>query len=369
VDKHNRVLNQFHYTASAADAVTHHMLWIRATLKEAGIGGEIFVGRNQAPASYGILPFEKTQVNKGEGLLLHHSHGNPLLAALLRTHTRKALVYHNITPEVFFPHDPHLAAFSYEGRKQIADYSSHVERAFGVSRFNCRELELAGFSSPEVFPLLDLSPTAERVRSAPLPTPSKTHDLIFVGKQTPHKNQALLIRALFYLQAASPGKYRLLLVGRGDPLYSEYLRLLAKKLGLAEQVIFTGPVSSPRLESLYLSASALVCTSLHEGFCVPLVEAMQRQLPVFALPSAGIRETLGTAGVRLAAPNPLKIAEAVDTVLSDPSAVHTILEGQELRLAELSQVHNPTRLVQLCEAFLEEGLLSSPKVSAPEVYV
>ncbi len=346
-------IHQFHYTATAGDAVTNHMLLIRAALREVGIAGNIFVGENRAPKSYDIQTFMPAKMWNSDLVLVHHSHGNPLLQELFKVEIPRALIYHNVTPASFFRHDPFMARFSQKGRDELQAFQGNCVAAFGVSRFNCAELEVMGFVRPQIFPLLDLSTpfSPHAVIGRRVATAART--LLFVGKQTPHKNQSLLLQVLFYLQKNDPGKYRLVLAGRADPVYAEYLRLLAKVLGLRSAVTFTGPISQSQLEGLYAEAAALVCPSLHEGFCVPVVEAMQRQIPVFALPTTGLRETLGRAGVRLVSRQPHKIAESIDTVLSDNAAVDAIVQGQEARLGELAETHNRKRMQSLCLSLVE----------------
>jgi glycosyltransferase involved in cell wall biosynthesis len=347
------VIHQFHFTATAGDAVTNHMLLIRAALKEAGIGGEIFVGENKAPKSYEIQPFQPARLWNSDLILVHHSHGNPMLRDLLKVEIPKALIYHNVTPSPFFAHDPFMARYSKRGRDELHEFVGNCVAAFGVSRFNCAELEVLGFVRPQVFPLLDLSAPLLRRPGTVKRTADPTRTLLFVGKQTPHKNQALLLQTLYYLQKNNPGKYRLVLAGRADPVYAQYLRLLTRLLGLEKHVVFTGPIAQNQLEAFYAEAAALVCPSLHEGFCVPIVEAMQREIPVFAIPTTGIRETLGKAGVRLVARHPHKIAEALDVVLDDAAAVDAILDGQKARLGELAVTQNRQRIQALCVALVE----------------
>lgn len=338
-------IHQFHYTATAGDAVTNHMLFIRSALRDIGIGGEIFVGESRAPASYRIHPFAPNRFWDSDLVLVHHSHGNPLLREILQLEIPRALIYHNVTPPTFFAHDPHMARFSNKGRSELAAYAGVVSAAFGVSRYNCAELKAMGFQNPTVFPLVDLSqgPVEPKPKAS-----SDEKELVFVGKLTPHKNQALLLHMLYYLEHAYPGLYRLVLAGRADPLYAEYLKLAARALGLEDRVRFTGPVVQKELELVYQRAAALVCPSLHEGFCVPLVEAMQRRVPVFAIPVTGVRETLGKAGVRLVSRQPHKIAESVHTVLSDARATQGIVAGQITRLEELARIHNRERVRSLC---------------------
>ncbi len=360
-------IHQFHYCASQADAVTGQMLWIQTALRQVGIGGEIFCIENKTPPSSGIRQFTPAQFNSGDLALIHHSHGNPDLARVLNTSLPKALIYHNVTPSHFFKHDPHLAEFSNLGRRQIAEFRGKIIAAFGDSRYNCSELEVAGLSSPEIFPLLNIDPhPAEKAEENDASTRPRT--LCFVGKQAPHKNQALLIQSLAYLQNAYPDVYRLVLVGRADPLYGDYLRLLSKALRVEKHVTFTGPLSNSDLETVYQTSSALVCASLHEGFCIPLVEAMRNRLAVFALPTSGVRETLGQAGVRLVSREPAKIAESIHTVLENSAALSAVLESQVNQLDKLSKQHSTARLQSICTQLLGP-LPHTLSAAMPELYV
>lgn len=344
-------IHQFHFAATAGDAITNQMRLIQSALREAGIGGEIFAVENRAPAAYGIKRFEPAQMWNSDLILVHHSHANPRLDEVLRIEIPKALIYHNVTPARFFLHDPYLARFSEDGRRQLKAFVGNVVAAFGDSRFNCAELELVGLPKPSVFPLLDL--TGPMPGSAAAPRARGPRQLLFVGKLTPHKNQALLVQMLYYLQKIAPDQYSLTLAGRSDPLYGEYLRLLAKGLGIGDRVRLTGPISQSELERIYAESDAFVCASLHEGFCVPLVEAMQRHLPIFAIPTTGVRETLGKAAVRWVTRIPYKMAESVDTVLGDPEALQIVVKGQDQRLRELAGVHRADRIPELLRALVD----------------
>jgi glycosyltransferase involved in cell wall biosynthesis len=344
-------IHQFHYATAAGDAVTNQMRFIRDSLREAGVTGEIFARENKAPAEYGIRAFLPEALWNADLILVHHSHGNPALSSLLRIEIPQALIYHNVTPARFFQHDPYIARLCELGRRQLKEFRDAVVATFAVSRYNARELEALGFPEPRLFPLFHLEslPAARRPRPkrAKSAAPGTPLELLFVGKLAPHKNQALLIETLYYLHRAFPGKYRLVLVGREDPIYGDYLRQLARALRVEGHVRFTGRVSQEELTHAYESAAAYVSTSRHEGFGVPLVEAMLHAIPVLALPSSGVKETLGLAGVRLETRLPHRIAEIVDTVLERPAACRQILRGQATRLRVLKQFHNRQRVQSL----------------------
>ncbi len=88
-------------------------------------------------------------------------------------------------------------------------------------------------------------------------------------------------------------------------------------MGLEDSVVFAGSVSGEELAGWYSVADVFVCVSEHEGFCVPVVEAMAWGVPVVAFGAAAVPETVGDGGVVLGVKDPVVVASAVDRVLSD----------------------------------------------------
>ncbi|MBY0370631.1 glycosyltransferase family 4 protein [bacterium] len=356
----NRTIHQFHYTVSDHDAVGNHLRLIQRALRQEGIGGEIFACEDRTHGAT-VRRFVPGALSGADLVLVHHSQGNPALDRVLAENAPKALLYHNITPENFFRHDPYVAELSRLGRQQLHAFHGKVVAAFGDSRFNCAELRVMGFSHAEVFPLLDLDPTP----AVPSPKVSGLRRLTFVGRIAHHKNQAFLVEVLAELERAFPGHYELWLAGKADPLYGTYLSLLAKARGVSEIVNCRSGMNETQLRALYASSHAFVCASLHEGFCVPLVEAMQAGLPVFALPTTGIRGTLGHSGIRMANRSPRDFAHTIHATLGEPEAVETTVQGQAAQLGELARWHNAARIRTLC-ASLMPGQAAPP---TPEGYL
>lgn len=334
-------INQFHYAASPGDAVTNHMFLIQKALLAAGIKGSICAVERKHLEEDRVQPFRKERIWDCDLLLIHHSHGNPVLSDVLGIEIPKAVIYHNVTPASFFPHDPHIQHLCAMGRDQLLDIRGNVVAAFADSQYNANELLAVGFKNVRLLPLLDLSqmevpqPNGEPVdEKAPV-------NLLFVGRLSPHKNQSLLIETFFYLKPKLPRHSRLVLVGGGDPVYTSYLKLLAKQLGVSHSIQFTGKVTDKELTHLYESADALVCTSLHEGFCIPLVEAMKQDVPVFYLPEGAIPETMGASGMRLDTQNPIALAELLNYALRDSKILDEMRRSQAIRLTELKEIQRP----------------------------
>ena len=246
--------------------------------------------------------------------------GNEVFDQLVKLPARKILIYHNVTPAEFFSGiNPHAALHAQLGRKQLATLAAPIDLGVGVSDYNRRELEAAGFTRTAVVPLL-IDWTA--YDGAPDPAvlaqwASARTKILFVGRISPHKRQDDLIRLIAYERACVDPEAQLILVGsyRDQPQYHGRLRALAEELGIAQAVTFAGSVSLAALVAYYRTATAFVSLSEHEGFGVPLLEAMHFGLPVIAYDAAAVGETLGGAGVLLPDRDLARAAEAVGLVL------------------------------------------------------
>jgi glycosyltransferase involved in cell wall biosynthesis len=324
VDGAGAVVHQFHYTAAAGDAVTNQMFFIQRSLAAAGVPGDVLAIERKGIDPSRAAIFSEDHVANSDLLLVHHSHGNPALKRVLSTGARKAGVYHNVTPSEFFRHDPHMERLSRLGRDQLRELVERIPVWFADSDYNARELGVRA----ELLPLLEIPPISRR---APRRVEAPWR-LLFVGKLTPHKDASRLIETLFHLRRSLGADAELVLVGGYDPVYGAYARQLATLLGLERHVRFAGKVSDAARDALYDDATAFVCLSRHEGFCVPLIEAMQLGIPTFALDAGAVRETLDGAGVLIRHDDPFEVARIIAAVLSSPGAVEELVAGQWERL-------------------------------------
>jgi glycosyltransferase involved in cell wall biosynthesis len=107
---------------------------------------------------------------------------------------------------------------------------------------------------------------------------------------------------------------------------------LCAELGLLDHVVFTGPVSQAELCTYYRLAAVYLCLSEHEGFCVPLLEAMHFDVPVVAYAAAGVPGTMGDAGLLVREKDFPAVAELVHCVIRDPELRAAVVARQRARL-------------------------------------
>ena len=176
-----------------------------------------------------------------------------------------------------------------------------------ISEYNRQELEALGFAPTGVLPIavdtVAHHAAASRGRRSSRSSTTSFVNFLFVGRIAPNKKIEDHIRLAEHYKRYVDAYYRFIFVGRYDvvPRYYATIRaLMAEYRMLAERFIFTGPVPDEELAVYYRHAAVYISLSEHEGFCVPLVEAMAADVPVLAYAAAAVPETLGGAGVQFA---------------------------------------------------------------------
>ena len=302
-----------------------------------------------------VRPFSDPAATRGDVTIFHFALPSPMTARFAALDGVKILQYHNITPAAFFaPYDPQLFRLAALGRRELATLAGHVDLAVGDSDFNRRELAALGFTRTGVLPI---AVNTERITAAP-PRPALERilrdgliNVLFVGRIVPNKKIEDHIRLAEIYKRYVDSYYRFIFVGRYDgvPRYYDQVRaLIAEYDMLPDRFWFTGPVPDEDLAAFYRWADAYVSLSEHEGFCVPLVEAMAADVPVVAYAAGAVPETLGGAGL-LFAPKDLELAaELLGSVVYDRGVRARVLDGQRRRLQDFA----PDRI----EAQLRETL-------------
>ena len=340
-----------------ADAVGHHTLQTHRALQEAGVAAAIWALTIDSQLTGCARPCSDFGRGGGEGggasVLLYQAASDSagIVPMLLDRPEVKAISYHNVTPASYFePFDPVTAAGLRAAAREVRALAPRVGAAIAASEFNAAALREMGADPVHVVPPY-LGPV---LRAAPDPATLAALDdrrpgtsLIFVGRIAPNKGHEHLIRLLAAMRGGIDPEATLWLVGPpGPPLYMRALQRLVDALAPGA-VELAGPVSTAELLAYYRRADVFVCMSDHEGFGIPLVEAMRMEVPVVAYDAGAVAETLGGAGVLVRTREPRFLAELVARVAGDAELRLQLRRRQLQRAAELESFPRDQKLVDI----------------------
>ncbi len=331
---------------ASRDAIGGHVVQLRDLLRSRGYRSDIYYGTASIDRLDHGFPVSRLgdPSSNGRVLLYQLSIGSGVADVFRQRGERKFVNYHNITPaDLLEAWVPSVGEEVRRGRAQLRDLAPVTEFAIADSCFNERELQAAGYRSTTTVPLLvDLdgfAGTPDPKVAARLAEQKSDGgaDLLFVGKVSPHKGQHDLVKALAAYRRLYDAKARLHLVG--GPISESYqsaVERFAEELGLGGAVDFAGSVSHEELIAHYNAADAFVCLSNHEGFCVPLLEAMYHRLPIVAYANTAVPETVEGAGLILPDKEPIRVAAALDRVVRDDVLRATLARSASERLLAFS---------------------------------
>src|SRR5215210_5441083 len=328
-------------TLGYGDAIGHEVLGIQRVLRGAGYTSEIFVETADPRLEDLTVDYrEMVGAVDADDILVHHfSIGSRASRTAYALPGRMVLVYHNITPaEYFIGVHKDLVKLCYRGRRELTAYIERSDLALGDSEYNRRELEALGFHATGVLPVipdfvhLDVAPD----RALAGGFDDEWTNVIFVGRVIPNKKFEDVIRAFHAYRTRHNPRSRLLLVGSygGFEKYLAMLQSLIARLGTPD-VHFLGHVRNEELTALYDIGDLFLCASEHEGFCVPLIEAFYKGIPVMAFASTAVPATMDGGGVLYNTKDPLHVAEVMAAVLDDPRIAGAVIASQDAALARL----------------------------------
>ncbi|MHB8330328.1 MAG: glycosyltransferase family 4 protein [Acidimicrobiales bacterium] len=346
------------------DAIGVHVLHVRELLRDLGYRSDIWC-RGAFPEVRGecrLLDELPGRPLHGTWWLYHLSSGSPA-ADVIGARSEPVMVdYHNITPASFFePWVPWAVESAHQGRRQLAELADGAFFAMADSRYNDDELRGAGFRRSVVVPplfdhdALGLGADHETLAHRRAERAGGGADWLFVGRIAPSKAQHDLVKAFVCYRRWHDPAARLHLVGTGlGDAYPAAMRRFAESLGVADAVRMPGAVSEGVLGAHYATADVFVSASEHEGFCIPLVEAMQAGVPVVAYDAGAVAETAGAGALVLPDKSPMVLAEAVHRVLTDQELRARLVSAGRARSRDFTLDRGRARW----EAALAEALVA-----------
>ncbi len=335
-----QVIPQLNY----GDAVGNDAIAICNVIDEMGYETAIYAetvdDRLKSPLYRNFSKIPK--LNDDDILIFNHCSGTELCYKILQFGGRKMMIYHNITPpEFFLPYNREAFETISQGYKQTRYLSDKIEYVMADSEYNATDLKNMGYSCPMyirpiLIPFEDYAKEPDKDIIARYSDDGYTN-IVFVGRIAPNKKQEDIIKAFAYYKKHINPKSRLILVGNSSGMekYDKALKDYVDALML-EDVIFTGHISFKAILAYYRIADVFLCMSEHEGFCVPLVEAMYFNVPIIAYNSSAIPDTLGGSGILINDKDPVFTAFLIDRLVNDEQLRSEVIEGQNERLKDFS---------------------------------
>lgn len=341
-------------TISYGDAIGNDCLAIRDCLTEAGYGGDIYAEqidpKLQNNGISGIKSIHEYHDN-ADIIICHVAIRWDYMLTLGERPGHKIFIYHNITPPHFFKEyeNPAVANHCGEGLKQLKALRLVPSLCLADSAYNKAELEKAGYLCPvHVLPVI----CQFREQTAVRKDKGDSVNILFVGRLAPNKKQHDILEAFYIYRKNINPRSRLILLGGGEDDYAEALKAYPRSIGL-DGVTFTGHVSDSEKDAYYRNADVFLCLSEHEGFCVPLLEAMHYEVPIIAYRSSAVTETLGGAGLLLERKEPEIVAEAIDMVMTDEKLRNSLVANGRERLKDFAPENVKALLLNELKAYTD----------------
>ena len=311
--------------AGRTDAITNMARTLRETLRTLG-ESEIYA-RHPAPGVDDVLPLCQFphDGSAGQTIVFHASGGDPDVFELLDSVAERiVLVFHNIAPaELFDDVDPSRAEMLRLGWQELELLRPKVCLAIADSAHNAKCLADVGYEDIKV---IAAGVDAYRLHRL-TPDPAMWHRLghevhgpllMYVGQSVPHKRPEVLVQ-MQYLLTRHVGRFpSLAMVGPPTVPVVNAAALEQARVLRVPGCLFYGQITDAELAAVYRRADLFVTASMHEGLCIPILEAMAAGVPVVGRAVGALPDTVGDAGLLLPADaGPEMFAEAVGELLDD----------------------------------------------------
>lgn len=271
--------------------------------------------------------FKDLKIKKDDLFLHHYSGFSKVIEEIRRLKCTKVMVYHNITPPEFM--NGTAREHCLRGIEQLKTLGDCYQYFVGDSQFNVDGLIEYGVTGHgDVLPIAVEFTKGNVVRRAKKPDEEKI--VLFVGRIVQNKKIENVIRAFDYYNSNINNHSKLCIPGNlhVSPDYTGELMELVDSLPSSNCIDLMGKISDEALQVLFGEADVYVSMSEHEGFGIPLLEAMNYQIPVVAYDSAAVAETMGDAGVLLKSNKPEVAARVIHRVVTDADLQRKLVAAQ-----------------------------------------
>lgn len=322
------------------DGVSNDVIHQHELLDEMGVENQIYSKWYNERVSNYTREID-TYRPEADDLVLYHFSGKTFIIDQVSEYPGKRILrYHNVTPPAFFKDsNPQAYQNCKEGLEQLCAHLGRFDGFCADSPFNRSDLISYG-ASLDAVDVLPIAMDLERLDSV-RETPALAEQLrkrpyiLFVGRVAPNKCFEDILSAFETYYRYYDQETMLYLVGncQQSDSYTASIMEQVSRLHAKEKIVFTGKVSDEDLYTYYRGASAFLCMSEHEGFCIPLLEAMVFDIPVIAYDSCAVPDTMGGSGILLRKKDPALTAGLLHELMTDASLRENILAKQRENVA------------------------------------
>lgn len=349
-------------TIAGGDAVSNDAIAFDKVISRMGYSTGVYAASIAPNVDRGVAkPIEKIgELNKSDIIMYHFSTGSQLNYDIAEYPCHIIMVYHNVTPPKYFEGvDDGFARICKSGLEGAEFLASRVDYCLAVSAYNRQDLIDMGYKCridilPIIIPMHDYEkkPSRDIIKDY---ADGRTN-ILFTGRIAPNKKIEDVIAAFYYYRKLYNHDSRLLLAGSysiGDAYYNRLAKYVTK-LGIQNDVVFTGHVGFDKILGCYKVADVFLCMSEHEGFCVPLVESMMFDVPIVARATSAIPETLSGSGMLLESADPIVAAGCIDRVVRDRQLRQQLITSEQQRLKDFQYEAIAAKLKDYIEEFIQE---------------
>lgn len=329
-------------TLAYGDAVGNDTIALKNVLKNMGFETQIYAESIAPSLMQSKVALDIRQIpklNQEDVIIYHLSTGTELNYKIAEYQGKKIIIYHNVTPPEFFRgYNYTLEQLTEKGLEGVRFLADKVDYCLADSAFNKSNLEEFQYKNPiDVLPIIIPFDDYRKQPSQNIIEKYKDgrHNIIFTGRVAPNKCHQDIIAAFACYKKYYDSKARLFLVGsynETDTYYKKLKRYI--ELFGVEDIVFTGHIKFEEILAYYCVADVFLCMSEHEGFCVPLVEAMFFEIPIIAYNCTAVPMTLGDGGILVNKKDPVEVAALINRIISDGALRKAIKENQKIRLED-----------------------------------
>lgn len=293
---------------------------------------------------------EKFKIKDNSIVIYHYSIGSELNDLVIKTKAKRIIRYHSITPQEFFTNeDLEFSKLLRNGMENLWDLTNSFQISVATSKYTKSELDICGFKNTTVIslpvsPLYFKSSLKKNIEGSL----KSNINFLFVGRFAPNKGHKELIHLFHGIKNSFPNS-NLVLIGSYNPndKYYKKIKTIINKLDLEQSVIMPNHVSDKELHSYYSISDFYLSCSKHEGFGVPILEAMWYDIPVFCYDTSSLRDTLNGSGVIIKYNNKGQFKDKLKEIMLDRDIYRKVIRNQRMRRIENSSFRIDNQWIEL----------------------